>query len=93
MRQIAPIINSKDTESTVVINNVDPGLCHSELARELDFDITIQKLLLARSAENGSRNYIIAASLETESNGKYISHGRIVRLVISSPSATCSLQC
>jgi hypothetical protein len=71
----------------VVINTVDPGLCHSELTRELGFAVTLQKFLLACSAEDGSRNYIIAASLNNESNGKYISYGRIARSAIQSKCA------
>jgi hypothetical protein len=82
VRQLAPIINSTDNKGAVVINTVYPGLCHSELARELGLAITIQKFLLARSAEDGSRNYIHAASLGSEGNGKYVSYGRIARSVI-----------
>jgi len=93
VRQIAPIINSKGTNSAVVINTVDPGLYHSELARELGFSITMQKFLLPRSAEDGSRNYLIAASLGNEGNGQYISYGHIARSVIFCPSVLFYLQC
>jgi len=85
MRQLAHIINSKGTESTLIINTVDPGLCHSELARELGFQLTIQKPLLARSAEDGSRKYVIAASLGNESNGKYISYYKVSYLLSKCP--------
>lgn len=73
-----------------MINTVDPGLCYSELGRELGLAITIQKFLLARSAEDGSRDFIIAVSLGSKGNGKYISYGRIARSVIPSPSVPCT---
>jgi hypothetical protein len=44
VRQLALIINSAGTKSTVMINTVDPGLCYSELAREMSFTISLLHL-------------------------------------------------
>ncbi|KAF2627903.1 short chain dehydrogenase [Macroventuria anomochaeta] len=57
----------------ITINCVNPGLCHSELAREAGWGLTILKFFLARSAELGSRNLVHAASLGPESHGQYVS--------------------
>lgn len=87
VRQLATIINSSDAKSTVVINTVDPGLCNSELVRESPFSVHLLKFILEQSCEKGSKNYIVAASLGSEGNGKYISYGRITRSVIQSKCA------
>ncbi len=60
------------TQIPVTINNVNPGLCHSELARESGWGLAILKFFLARSTELGSRNLVHAASLGPESHGQYI---------------------
>ncbi|KAH6638350.1 hypothetical protein C7974DRAFT_432994 [Boeremia exigua] len=57
----------------VTINNVNPGLCHSELGREAGWGLTILKMFLARSTEAGSRNLVHAASMGPESHGQYVS--------------------
>ncbi|KAF3001467.1 hypothetical protein E8E13_008424 [Curvularia kusanoi] len=57
----------------VTINCVNPGLCHSELAREAGWGLAVLKFFLARTPEVGSRNYIHAASLGPESHGQYVS--------------------
>ncbi|KAI4265513.1 MAG: hypothetical protein L6R38_009365, partial [Xanthoria sp. 2 TBL-2021] len=44
--------------NNIILNLVNPGLCHSELAREGDFRVRALKLFLARTAEVGSRNLL-----------------------------------
>jgi NAD(P)-dependent dehydrogenase (short-subunit alcohol dehydrogenase family) len=60
------------TQIPVTINCVNPGLCHSELARESGWGLAIMKFFLARSTELGSRNLVHAASLGPESHGQYV---------------------
>jgi NAD(P)-dependent dehydrogenase (short-subunit alcohol dehydrogenase family) len=60
-------------QTSVTINCVNPGLCHSELARESGWGLAITKFFLARSTELGSRNLVHAASLGPESHGQYVS--------------------
>jgi NAD(P)-dependent dehydrogenase (short-subunit alcohol dehydrogenase family) len=58
----------------VTINCVNPGLCHSELARETPtFGFWLIKLLLARSTEVGSRTLVHAGIQGAESHGQYLS--------------------
>jgi NAD(P)-dependent dehydrogenase (short-subunit alcohol dehydrogenase family) len=67
--------NMKD----VVVNSVNPGLCHSKLNRGGNIIVEILKFFLARSTEVGSRNLVYAATATgMESHGKY--------------SASCELQ-
>lgn len=62
----------------VVINFLNPGLCHSELAREIDsWGFWFMKLLLARSTEQGSRTLVHAAGAGAESHGQYMSDARV----------------
>lgn len=67
------------TQIPVTINCVNPGLCHSELARESGWGLAILKFFLARSTEVGSRNLVHAASLGPESHGQYVGDCVIVR--------------
>ncbi len=58
----------------VTINCVNPGLCHSELARETPtIGFWLIKLLLARSTEVGSRTLVHAGIQGAESHGQYLS--------------------
>lgn len=58
----------------VTINLANPGLCHSELGREIPaWSFWLIKLLLARSTEAGSRTLVHAASQGIESHGQYMS--------------------
>lgn len=65
------------SKSNVVINVVNPGLCDTELIRNLGLFlntlIKILRLLFARTAEEGSRNLLYAAVAGEESHGKYLS--------------------
>jgi NAD(P)-dependent dehydrogenase (short-subunit alcohol dehydrogenase family) len=68
-------------EPTVIINDVCPGACRSDVAREYDSTLwAIAKgtgsLLLLRPAENGARVLVGASTLGKESNGRWWSaHG------------------
>ena len=67
-------LNSK---SDVIINYVNPGLCHSELARDAGWGLYVLKLLLARTTEYGSRTLVIAAEAGMESHGQYMSNCQV----------------
>lgn len=69
----------------VILNTPNPGLCHSELSRDVK---GIQRVIvdgflaiLARTTEVGSRNFIAAAAAGDESHGQYISE-----CVVTEPS-------
>jgi retinol dehydrogenase 12 len=65
-------------DPSVVINLVNPGLCHSALARELGWRITIFKFFCARSAEVGSRTEVHAAiEAGVESFGQYMDNCKV----------------
>lgn len=58
----------------VTINFLNPGLCHSELTRDLDVpSIRIMKTLLGRTTEAGSRTQVHAAGAGSETHGEYLS--------------------
>jgi NAD(P)-dependent dehydrogenase (short-subunit alcohol dehydrogenase family) len=58
----------------VTVNCVNPGLCHSELARDHPtFGFWLIKLLLARSTEVGSRTLVHAGAQGADSHGHYLS--------------------
>ncbi|KAK3177909.1 putative secondary metabolism biosynthetic enzyme [Lepraria neglecta] len=57
----------------VIINYLNPGLCHSGLAREAGWRLAIIKFLFARTTEHGSRTLVHAAEAGPESHGQYLS--------------------
>lgn len=63
--------------SEVIINMINPGLCHSQLGRELGIGFMIFKLVVARSTEVGSRTLVASASAGLESHGTYMSDGQV----------------
>ncbi|KIW91186.1 uncharacterized protein Z519_08081 [Cladophialophora bantiana CBS 173.52] len=73
VRQIAP----KLTGSGVILNYLNPGLCHSELSRDGSWVLEVLKFFLARSTEVGSRTLVASAAAEMESHGKYMSDGKV----------------
>jgi NAD(P)-dependent dehydrogenase (short-subunit alcohol dehydrogenase family) len=81
IRQIAPKLKG----SNVILNKVNPGFCHSGLARESDTGIKrkLFKTFVARSTEVGSRNLVLAATAGPESNGKYVSDGVVNNEAVS----------
>lgn len=65
------------TSIPVTINCVNPGLCHSELGRDMGFGFTMFKAVLARSTEKGSRTLVDAGTRGAESHGCYLSDCKI----------------
>jgi NAD(P)-dependent dehydrogenase (short-subunit alcohol dehydrogenase family) len=62
----------------ITINCTNPGLCHSELSRELDgMQVRVAKFLLARSSEEGSRNLIVGAVGGLDTHGQYLDMGKV----------------
>lgn len=65
----------------VVLNCLNPGLCHSGLAHEIDqeWSMWIMKRLLARTTEMGSRTLVHAALAGKETHGEYMSDGFVAK--------------
>ncbi|KAK6355989.1 hypothetical protein TWF718_000363 [Orbilia javanica] len=66
----------------VVITCVNPGLCHSELIREAGLARWAGeafKWVFARTAEEGSRNYLWAATAGREAHGQYVGSCEVQR--------------
>ena len=57
-------LNEGLRDKSLIVNTVDPGFCHSELARHITgvaaWNMWLRKLLLARTTEQGSRQLIWA---------------------------------
>ena len=65
----------KSGKPQVIINYLNPGLCHSSLAREIeDWFFYFMKALLARPTEYGSRTLVSAAEAGPETHGQYLSN-------------------
>lgn len=83
MRQLASLHSATDSEA--IINLVNPGLCKTELARNAPFVLSVvifvMRLLLGRTAEEGSRNLLYAAVAGSASDGKYVSACQIQEYV------------
>lgn len=79
VREIAPRIS----DSGVVLNMLNPGLCHSELARDSGWGLWMLKLILARSTEVGSRTLLAAAAAGSESHGAYMTNGKVANGALS----------
>lgn len=79
VRELAPRISG----SGVVLNMANPGLCHSELARDSGWSLWLLKLMFARSTEVGSRTLIAAASAGSESHGAYMTDGTVANEALS----------
>ncbi|KAJ5622642.1 Short-chain dehydrogenase/reductase family protein [Penicillium herquei] len=63
--------------SEVVINMLNPGLCHSSLGREADWKFAVFKFVLARSTEVGSRTLVAGILNGTEAHGAYMNDGYV----------------
>ncbi|KAJ4288053.1 hypothetical protein N0V90_012070 [Kalmusia sp. IMI 367209] len=61
----------------VTFNCVNPGFCHSELAREGGLTFVIMKFFLARTTEVGSRTLVHAASGGAELHGQYLTDCKV----------------
>ncbi len=75
VRAIAPLM--RKANSGVVLNMLNPGLCHSSLSRDGSFVLEIVKYLIARSTEVGSRTLVASAEVGMESHGEYMSDSEI----------------
>lgn len=68
----------------LILNTVNPGLCHSSLARDATgiqaLFFYFFKLVLARTTEVGARNFVAAAVAGEESHGKYISDCKVAEV-------------
>jgi NAD(P)-dependent dehydrogenase (short-subunit alcohol dehydrogenase family) len=73
VRQLAPKLEG----SGVILNMLNPGLCHSELARDAGLFLAFMKFFLARTTEVGSRTLVAAAMAGPESHGKYMDDAEI----------------
>jgi NAD(P)-dependent dehydrogenase (short-subunit alcohol dehydrogenase family) len=68
IRAIAPSLAG----TGVILDYLNPGLCHSELSRDAGFALTLLKFFLARSTELGSRTLVAAAAAPPAAHGKYM---------------------
>ena len=58
----------------VTLNYLNPGLCHSEMAREGGFLLVyILKPLFARTTEVGARTLLASAAADHSTHGQYMS--------------------
>ncbi|KAJ9426066.1 hypothetical protein FOXG_07424 [Fusarium oxysporum f. sp. lycopersici 4287] len=65
----------------IILNNVHPGLCESELDKNVKglprYLLSIAKALVARKTEEGSRTLVHSAAAGEGSHGKYMSECRV----------------
>jgi NAD(P)-dependent dehydrogenase (short-subunit alcohol dehydrogenase family) len=71
------VIHMSSTEPAVVINMINPGLCHSELARNAGWGLWFFKLVFARTTEVGSRTLAHGVSAGKETHGQYLDDARV----------------
>jgi NAD(P)-dependent dehydrogenase (short-subunit alcohol dehydrogenase family) len=64
----------------VIINFLNPGLCHSELARNGGWGLWLMKALLARTTEAGSRTLVHASAAGEETHGKYLNSCQVAEV-------------
>ena len=69
--------------SEVIVNMLNPGLCHSELGREAGWQLWLLKQALARSTEVGSRTLVASILAGLESHGAYMSDGVVENISLS----------
>lgn len=81
VRQIAPKLRN----SGVTLNMLNPGLCHSELSRNMGLlsPVTLLKAVMARTTEVGSRTLVAAGAVGHESHGKYMTDGVVADEALS----------
>lgn len=80
VRHVAPKLEG----SGVVVNTLNPGLCSTSLARNVQsLRLTLKMFFLARTSEVGSRTLVAAAAAGEESHGKYMSDGVIAEGALS----------
>ncbi|CAI7651012.1 unnamed protein product [Penicillium glandicola] len=69
--------------SEVIINMINPGLCHSQLGREAGLVFKLMKLALARRTEVGGRTLVAGAVAGLESHGAYMSDAHVENTALS----------
>lgn len=79
---VDPTTDDKSTDaSSIAINCLDPCFCKTDLARGLSgglkFAFKIFEFLFARTAEEGSRLVVIAASAGRKTHGGYMRGGNV----------------
>ncbi|EAL86541.1 hypothetical protein KXV22_003379 [Aspergillus fumigatus] len=85
LRELAARVTRADPDTQrLVVNMVNPGLCHSRLARDLTWGFWLFKLLVARSTEVGSRTLVAGAAAGSGSHGRYMTDGRVADDSLSS---------
>ena len=86
VRQLASLLPV--SEFGVIVNAVSPGLCNSELDRNVGtlpkLGIAVMRKLLARTAEEGSRTILQAAFAGPESHGAYCSECQVKEYALPS---------
>jgi hypothetical protein len=74
---VEKISKGPHSSERVILNLVNPGLCHSSLSRSITgiqgFFFWFLKLILARTTEVGSRTLVASAEGGPETHGKYMS--------------------
>lgn len=84
-----------NTSPRVVVNGLTPGYCLTHLVDGITgfwgWQLYMMKLSLARTAEQGSRTLVHAATLGLESHGKYLNDCKIDEYVAPLTSNTRSL--
>lgn len=72
------LVSHLPADYPVIINTPNPGLCKSELGREMPGPVlmVMNALFCARTTEVGVRNYIYAVSAGRDMHGKFISECR-----------------
>ena len=78
-------------DKPLIVNTVDPGFCHSELARNMTgigaWTMWLRKLLLARTTEQGSRQ-LVWACISGKDNVDQLRGAYISSMAIREPSDT-----
>ncbi|KAI9755531.1 MAG: hypothetical protein M4579_004257 [Chaenotheca gracillima] len=78
VREMAPRMSSSG-KPKVILSCLNPGLCHSELTRDVNgvrgAFISFMKLVVGRTTEVGSRTLVASVDAGGESHGEYMSNG------------------
>lgn len=68
-------------KSSVIVNTLRPGLCYTDLTRHAEgitaIVVVVARYLLAWTAEEGSRNLVLATTAGPESHGVMTSAARV----------------
>ncbi|KAL2139964.1 hypothetical protein VTI28DRAFT_4441 [Corynascus sepedonium] len=71
--------DTRTGEPLVIVNAVAPGFCKSDLLtrEKTPWILKVVQALIARTAENGSKTLLHAATQDVETHGKYLDHQAI----------------